>query len=92
MRAVCEFYCHCNHFIYPKLNLELNGNHEVVCPMCKHVHYRVVKDGKITEDRHSESSGTAERLILMPSAASKTKREMGKIARFREMVAAGMAK
>lgn len=37
-----------------------NGNLVVVCPRCKHEHYRIVKDGTITEDRWKSNypSGT----------------------------------
>ncbi|MDP2622286.1 MAG: hypothetical protein Q8Q29_00610 [Actinomycetota bacterium] len=39
------------------LDLSLNGNHEITCPLCRHVHYRVVRDGVVTEDRWRSSAG-----------------------------------
>lgn len=40
-----------------ELDLSLNGNHEITCPLCQHVHYRVVRDGVVTEDRWRSSAG-----------------------------------
>lgn len=39
------------------LDLSLNGNHEITCPHCRHVHYRVVLDGVVTEERWRSSAG-----------------------------------
>jgi DNA-directed RNA polymerase subunit RPC12/RpoP len=39
------------------LDLSLNGNHEIVCPHCQHIHYRVVVDGEVTEERYNSSAG-----------------------------------
>ena len=51
-----EFYCHgCSGFIAVELNMDLNGNHEVHCPKCDHIHYRVIKDGVVTEERYASS-------------------------------------
>ena len=33
------------------LDFELDGNHEITCPGCGHTHYRVIVNGKITEER-----------------------------------------
>ena len=88
-RVLCEFYGHCGGYIYVKLNLELNGNHVVNCPNCGHKHYRVVKNGIITEDRFNESFRLADELILMPSAYTKTKRVMGRVALQRQAEAIG---
>jgi hypothetical protein len=47
-----ELHCHnCMVYVQFDLDLELNGNHVLECPNCKHEHCRVVKDGKITEKR-----------------------------------------
>lgn len=40
------------------LDLSLNGNHQITCPHCRHVHYRVVRDGVVTEDRWRSSMST----------------------------------
>lgn len=47
-----ELFCHnCQVYVQFDLDLELNGNHVLECPNCKHEHCRVVKDGKITDTR-----------------------------------------
>ena len=57
MRQVIQFYCQeCRKYFDVKLNMELNGNHRVHCPNCKHIHYRMIKDGMITEARFTENS------------------------------------
>ena len=33
------------------MDFELDGNHEIACPGCGHIHYRVVVNGRITEER-----------------------------------------
>lgn len=40
-----------------ELDLGLNGNHEITCPYCQHIHYRVVENGVVTEDRYRSSAG-----------------------------------
>ena len=37
------------------MDFELDGNHEITCPGCGHVHYRVVVNGKITEERFNQN-------------------------------------
>jgi len=45
-------YCtECRKNFIASLDLSLDGNHVVVCPWCGHEHCRVVKGGKVTEDR-----------------------------------------
>jgi hypothetical protein len=39
------------------LDMSLDGNHEIECPLCQHIHYRVVKDGVVTEERYRSSAG-----------------------------------
>ena len=51
-----DVYCtNCGGKFIATLDLSLNGNHEITCPLCQHVHYRVVKDGVVTEDRWRSS-------------------------------------
>lgn len=55
-----ELYCHnCNRYVQFDLNLSLNGNHVLMCPVCRHEHCRVVEDGKITSDRWDSRNGNA---------------------------------
>jgi len=37
--------------------MDINGNHEIECPHCGHIHYRVVEDGRVTDDRYRSSMG-----------------------------------
>ena len=39
-----------------ELDYSLDGAHVVLCPYCGHEHFRVIKGGKITEERWSPSS------------------------------------
>lgn len=51
-------YCtNCTGRFVAELDLELNGNHEIRCPLCQHIHYRVVENGVVTEDRWQSSAG-----------------------------------
>ena len=44
--------CHaCQSMMRIFLDIGLNGNHIITCPNCGHEHYRVVKDGIVTEGR-----------------------------------------
>ena len=54
-----ELHCHnCGKYVQFDIDVSLNGNHEIVCSNCKHIHYRFVKDGIITEDRWNQQSIT----------------------------------
>ena len=46
----------CSREFIATLDLSLNGNHVIVCPHCQHEHYRVVRDGEVTEDRWRSSA------------------------------------
>ena len=52
-----EFYCSgsCGKYFDFKLNMALNGNYRIHCPNCGHVHYRMVKKGKITDTRFPDN-------------------------------------
>lgn len=87
-----EFYCGmCQHYTYVKLDLSMNGNHIMNCPNCGHKHYRVVKDGRITEDRFNEHLKDRHEIIAMKSACvpAKERRHLGNIARIREQESTG---
>lgn len=60
--------------------------------VCNHEHYRVVKDGVVTGDRHDKTKPICEVIHVMPSACSETRRELGAVARMRQMEAAGLMK
>lgn len=52
MKERQELWCHeCNQYVQFNIDVSLNGNHVIKCPVCGHEHCRVVKDGVITEVR-----------------------------------------
>jgi uncharacterized Zn finger protein len=52
-----DMHCHaCSGNFVAELDYDLNGDHEIVCPRCGHIHYRTIKDGKITESRYGTDS------------------------------------
>jgi len=58
-KQLVEFNCtECHKYFDFKLNMELNGNYRIHCPNCDHIHYRVVKDGVITQDRFGVDDDT----------------------------------
>ena len=94
-RKHIEFYCEeCDHYTFCWLNMNLNGNHLMNCPNCGHKHYRVVKGGIITAERHNDCMPELHEIVAMKSACvpSSQRRKMGKIARQRELEATGKAK
>jgi uncharacterized protein YbaR (Trm112 family) len=47
-----ELHCHiCDKYVQFDIDISLNGNYVLACPNCKHEHYRLVVDGKITDVR-----------------------------------------
>ena len=45
-------HCHaCSGNFVAELDMEIDGQHVVECPSCGHLHYRIIKGGKITEAR-----------------------------------------
>lgn len=53
-----ELQCtNCGHFVRFDMDFGLDGNHEITCPDCQHVHYRVVRNNRITEERYRSSAG-----------------------------------
>ena len=53
-----DVHCtNCGGTFIAELDLSLNGNHEITCPLCQHIHFRVVRDGEVTEDRYRSSAG-----------------------------------
>ncbi len=94
-RQVVEFQCtNCSQFNYPKMNLTVNGNHKIICGNCDHTHYRVVKDGRITEDRWNNGVGDGETYRVMKSACQKVRRPKinSGVAAIRQAEAAGLHK
>ena len=47
-----ELFCHeCSSYVQFNLDMDLEGKHILHCPVCGHEHYRIVKDGVVTEER-----------------------------------------
>ncbi len=56
-RETQELHCHnCNCYVQFKIDTEQNGNHEIRCPNCGHIHYRLVVNGIITELRWNNNN------------------------------------
>ena len=59
MIEATRLYCHeCDGYFTARLDMALNGNHEIKCPNCGHIHYRVVENGKVTGERYRSSMRT----------------------------------
>jgi len=60
MRKLFEFYCtECKKYFDVKLNMSLNGNYRIHCPMCEHIHFRKLLNGEITDSRFPENHESA---------------------------------
>lgn len=54
-----ELHCHdCGKYIQFDLDLEIEGNHVLECPVCKHQHCRVVQKGKVSDTRWDARNGS----------------------------------
>lgn len=52
-----DLHCtNCSKGFIAKINMDIDGNHTIVCPYCGHNHYRVITDGQVTGDRWQSSS------------------------------------
>jgi len=55
MAHYTEFSCtSCQKMFDWKIRPYHNGKYRIHCPCCEHIHYRVLKNGVITEDRFTE--------------------------------------
>lgn len=86
-----EFECHCGTFNYPVLDDGMTGNYTIVCGTCKHHHYRAIKAGRITEDRHNHAFDHGDTIHVLSSQTSKTRRPESPVTAFRRLAAAGLA-
>jgi DNA-directed RNA polymerase subunit RPC12/RpoP len=54
-----DVYCHsCTKNFIARINFDLDGQHEIECPYCGHLHYRMIKAGVVTNDRYQSDSTT----------------------------------
>ena len=63
-----EFHCStsgggCNKYFKTWLRDNMHGNYTINCPDCGHHHFRVIKEGLVTADRHDERLGQAEIIV-----------------------------
>lgn len=76
-RQLIEFHCtNCSVYMDIMLNIALDGNYRINCPMCDHVHFRQVKKGVITDTRFPENHDQILIEDIRPmKAACRTKQE-----------------
>jgi RNase P subunit RPR2 len=90
-RHAHEMYCtNCSWHLYPMLNDRMSGNYTIVCGNCEHKHYRYIKDGVVTEDRHNYAADHGDTIHVMKAACQKEKRKLGAVAQLRAMETAGL--
>ncbi len=54
-----DLYCHaCAKTFIATLDYSMNGNHQVECPHCGHLHFRQIRDGVVTGERWGSDSNT----------------------------------
>jgi DNA-directed RNA polymerase subunit RPC12/RpoP len=60
-KARTDIDCHeCGRSFIAQLDFTIEGNHRIVCPRCGHIHFRVIKQGVITEERWAAAYQTTE--------------------------------
>jgi len=74
------------------LSDKMSGNFTVICGNCGHEHYRYIKNGVVTEDRHNNAANHGDTIHVPKSASSKDKRKLGMVAQFRQNEAAGLSR
>jgi hypothetical protein len=66
-----EIHCHnCGMYVRFDIDMSLDGNHVLECPVCGHEHCRVVKNGVVTEDRWDSRNGQRYRLFVVSSSST----------------------
>ena len=55
-----DMHCtNCSKGFLATIDFDVDGNHEIVCPLCGHSHYRVITAGKITGERWDSAKSTS---------------------------------
>jgi DNA-directed RNA polymerase subunit RPC12/RpoP len=63
-----SMYCHdCGKNFIASIDYDIDGNHEIICPICGHQHCRVIEKGVVTSDRwdtrnHNHTVSRTERI------------------------------
>lgn len=66
-----ELYCHaCGRVVIFEIDMGLEGAHVLNCPNCGHEHCRVVRGGRITEERWDQRNGARFQVANVTLAAS----------------------
>ena len=63
-----EFYCtSCHKYFITYLRENFWGNYTIQCPnpKCNHQHYRVIKEGLVSEDRHNSTYETNQSELIV---------------------------
>ena len=90
-RHTHEFQCtNCMWWNYPILSETMDGNYVVKCGHCKHLHYRTIKQGVVTEIRHNQYKDNLDVIHVMPSACLEKKRIVGTVTSIRENATSGL--
>jgi len=78
-RILTEFYCAttgggCGGYFKVFLRTNMFGNYTIQCPnpKCEHHHFRYVKEGVVTDDRHNVRGGQAEIIVGLKSTFNDT--------------------
>ena len=54
-----ELHCHnCNKYVQFEVDIEQDGHYTIPCPNCRHEHYRVIENKRITDKRWASSNYT----------------------------------
>jgi hypothetical protein len=48
------------------------GNYTIICPNCSHTHFRIIKEGIVTEDRHHLKYGESEIIVGLKATLNDT--------------------
>lgn len=64
-----ELYCHnCGQYVQFQLDEEMDGEHIIICPNCKHDHYRYINKGIISDQRWGQSPSQQIASVSVPVA------------------------
>lgn len=73
MKVRTEIDCHnCGGFFWWDYEDDINGNFKIICPKCGHDHYRVVRNGVVTDERWDRSPSQNTQTVFISSAAYHT--------------------
>lgn len=77
-----EFHCstECGKYFLTNLRSNMNGAYTIQCPntKCGHHHYRIIKDGLVTEDRKNSEKGHLDIIEGLVSTLQDTPHDLAK--------------